>query len=457
MIAVQVQQCLKDIEIFISRERRRLTHNLLYAHLLASLVLAVYRSLSCCERSGPWGDGFWETEVLLNWKNMGQQYPGWEEKQYLANYRMSKGTFCFLCERYGVLLRKQETNMRQPIPYAKRMAVILHWLAQSVTFAQLATMYAIAKCTSIEIVRLVPDSIKFPSGSKLEQVIVDFEPLCGMPMCACWRNRWNIHANQKAHWVWRHLLLLQTYHGHHHSWVCWWERYFHILCGRWKARLCRRFLCVDRSSSLFTKVNNREWLSQPSRQLDTQTITPFFAANSAFPLAPTTIKCYDDTLLPHWKRSFNYSLIHTRRVVEQAFGRLKGRWKIVDKSSLHDPVFARRVALVCCALHNVCERHRCPFEESWLPDPTAYTDTSHTTSSQTLGSAASIRNTVAKYVYRTHPCPWLCWYYNCYTDNIIILIVNNIHTTVATWLCYMYIMFTIHCNNNTRCACKNVN
>ena len=160
-----------------------------------------------------------------------------------------------------------------------------------------------------------------------------------------------------------------------------------------------------RSSSLFTKVNNREWLSQPSCQLDTQTITPLFVADSAFPLAPATMKCYDDTLLPHWKRSFNYSLIRTRRVVEQAFGRLKGQWKIVDKSSLRDPVFARHVALVCCALHNVCERHRCPFEESWLPDPTAYTDTSHITSSQTLGSAASIRNTVAKYVHRTHPCP----------------------------------------------------
>ena len=229
----------------------------------------------------------------------------------------------------------------------------------------------------------------------------------------------------------------------------WWERYFHR-CGRWKARLCWRFLRVQVKFAIYKGQQQRMALTAITSAW--HTITPFFAADSAFPLAPTTMKCYDDTLLPHWKRSFNYSLIRTRRVVEQAFGRLKGRWKIVDKSSLRDPVFARRVALVCCALHNVCERHRCPFEESWLPDPTAYTDTSHITSSQTLGSAASIRNTVAKYVHRTHPCPWLCWYYNCYTDNIIILIVNNIHTTVATWLCYMYIMFTIRCNNNTRCC-----
>lgn len=80
------------------------------------------------------------------------------------------------------------------------------------------------------------------------------------------------------------------------------------------------------------------------------------------------MKCYDENPLQQsWKSSFNYSLIRTRHVVEQAFRRLKGRWRIIDKCNLNDPVFARRVALVCCALHNVCERHQCPFEDNWLP------------------------------------------------------------------------------------------
>ena len=118
MIAVQVQQCLKDVEVFIVSAEGWHVTCWWYAPLLASLVLPVYCSLSGCERwfwSAPWGDGFWETEVLLSWKNMGQQYLDWEEKQYLVNYRMSKETFWFLCERYRVLLRKQETKMWQPI------------------------------------------------------------------------------------------------------------------------------------------------------------------------------------------------------------------------------------------------------------------------------------------------------------------------------------------------------
>ena len=40
----------------------------------------------------------------------------------------------------------------------------------------------------------------------------------------------------------------------------------------------------------------------------------------------------------------------------------------------NDPVFVRQVAIVCCGLHNVCERHPCPFEPGSLPDPSAYVD-----------------------------------------------------------------------------------
>ena len=32
------------------------------------------------------------------------------------------------------------------------------------------------------------------------------------------------------------------------------------------------------------------------------------------------------------------------------------------KCSPKDPVFVRQVAVVCCALHNICKRHQCLFE-----------------------------------------------------------------------------------------------
>ena len=82
--------------------------------------------------------------------------------------------------------------MRRSIPAPKRLAVGLHWLAHGTSFAQLATLYALAKSTVVSIVhdtidilreKLVPKAIVFPSGSKLDQVMVDFESLCGLPFC----------------------------------------------------------------------------------------------------------------------------------------------------------------------------------------------------------------------------------------------------------------------------------
>ena len=97
----------------------------------------------------------------------------------------------------------------------------------------------------------------------------------------------------------------------------------------------------------------------------TVNVKPFIVTDSAFPLASTCMKCHEIGQ-PAYRHSFNYSLIRTSRVVEQAFGQLKGRWKIMDgKCSLKDPVFVRRVAVVCCALHNNCERHQCIRLASW--------------------------------------------------------------------------------------------
>ena len=53
--------------------------------------------------------------------------------------------------------------------------------------------------------------------------------------------------------------------------------------------------------------------------------------------------------------------------MKRAFGRLQGRPHVLVDSFLRESAFATGIALVCCALHNVCERSLCPFEDSWFP------------------------------------------------------------------------------------------
>ena len=74
--------------------------------------------------------------------------------------------------------------LRRALPPVKRLAVVLHWLAQTSSFSELAALYAIGKSTVVAVVhqgiailreRLVHDAILFPTGAELEPVMLDFE------------------------------------------------------------------------------------------------------------------------------------------------------------------------------------------------------------------------------------------------------------------------------------------
>ena len=73
-------------------------------------------------------------------------------------------------------MEKEETSLQCPTMCAKRFAIVLHWMSQSLTVTQLAALYAIAKLTAISIVHqgvtvllqhFVPASIKHPTGAEL--------------------------------------------------------------------------------------------------------------------------------------------------------------------------------------------------------------------------------------------------------------------------------------------------
>ena len=75
----------------------------------------------------------------------------------------------------------------------------------------------------------------------------------------------------------------------------------------------------------------------------------------------------------------------------------------MDEFNLKNPVFASRVALACCALHNVCERQQCAFEDSWLPDPSAYVDDSTLQHASTNTWICICCQRFTRKVYSPHP------------------------------------------------------
>lgn len=244
---------------------------------------------------------------------------------------------------------------------------------------------------------LVPDSIRFPTGGELKQVMCDFESLAGLPMCG--------GAMDGT------FMAIEKPEVFGDSYYCYKKFTAIIILACVDARGIFTSVNAGRAGSLgvafafnnrvlHQKLETREWLSSHTRVLIGVTVEPFLVADAAFALSSKVLKCSVGDNLSHRQHAFNYCIIRTRRVVEQAFGRLKGRFHTIVRSRLKNPGFAAKVASVCCSLHNICEHANCPFEDGWLPDPDHYAehkdeeindDVIHT-------AVADIRNAVAQHV-----------------------------------------------------------
>ena len=110
-------------------------------------------------------------------------------------------------------------------------------------------------------------------------------------------------------------------------------------------------------------------------------------------------------------KAFNYALIRTRRVVENAFGRLKACWRILVSNFIRVADFAGQVSLAACVLHNICERSACPFDTKWLVDIEAVRRAGNTTQlhaphpQEQHPAAKQIRSILARHIKNTRRLP----------------------------------------------------
>lgn len=86
----------------------------------------------------------------------------------------------------------------------------------------------------------------------------------------------------------------------------------------------------------------------------------------AYPSLPWLMKPYpDNAFTTDAQKLFNYRQSRARMVVENAFGRLKMRWRCLSKRldcSLHHVI---DTVAACVILHNLCEANGDSFMEEW--------------------------------------------------------------------------------------------
>ena len=99
------------------------------------------------------------------------------------------------------------------------------------------------------------------------------------------------------------------------------------------------------------------------------------------------------------QRNYNYRICRARIVVENAFGRLKARWRrVLKRNDMHTDNIPHMIA-AACVLHNICEVHHEHFNDAWLQNSDSEYDqpTTVITRDASVGSPHAIRNVLVSY------------------------------------------------------------
>lgn len=155
------------------------------------------------------------------------------------------------------------------------------------------------------------------------------------------------------------------------------------------------------NSSVYRKANQKEILNTNSVRIRGIDVYPFLVGDSAYPINTWLMKPFPyNSTMSSEKKKFNYIVSQARIVTENAFGRLKARWRRLMKQNDMDVSRVPLVVLACCILHNICEVHGDSCSCTWLEDMTEdqLATIPYTRTAQSSTPADIIRDELVQYM-----------------------------------------------------------
>lgn len=295
-------------------------------------------------------------------------------------------------------IEKQDTVMREAISARDRLSVTLRFLATGNTFQDLSYSTRIAPNTLSQI---IPETLKAIITVLGNKVIV----------CPSTAMEWQIVA-EKFYTLWQFPHCLGSLDGKHVNfrplrtegsvYRNYKGRDSIVLLGLVDAEY--KFLYVDvgkngrmhdaslfRESSLATQLHSGTLnLPLPTHLLGYDTQLPYvIIADDAFLLKVNIMKPYPDRDFTLEKKIFNYRLSRARRTVENAFGIMANRFRILLNVI---PLSVEKVELIiytCCVLHNYLLRKKAWYIPSEIKNTTDVMQTNLNGISQQGGNHCS--------------------------------------------------------------------
>lgn len=301
-----------------------------------------------------------------------------EDPESFKNYlRMDDVIFKELLSSIEDTIKKQNTQFRQSISAEKRLAITLRYLASGNTYRDLMFATRIHESTISLIVpevceaivkTLMPEYIKMPATvSEWKKVTKGFETLWNFPMCIgsldgkhvefqAPRSVGSYYYNYKGAHSIVLLALVDAYY-----------KFLYVDVGI-NGRISDGGVFCE--SSLQNAIDtNRLNLPNDECLPGTTVKVPYvIVGDDAFPLSKRLMKPFPQRGLSKDKRIFNYRLLRARRVVENAFGILSNRFRIMRSTINLSPEKAEIITLTCCVLHNFLATKNKNYIGSEIPE-----------------------------------------------------------------------------------------
>ena len=252
--------------------------------------------------------------------------------------------------------------MREPIEAPCKLAITLRYLATGETFRSLSFQFRVAHntigkmipevCEAL-IAEYAPEVISIPITVEGWQAIAEkFEKKWNFPHCVGAidgkhvaikkpSKSGSLFFNYKKFFS---IILLAIADADY--------RFIHVEVGREGS--CSDTQVFNHSEMYEAFANNELHLPPPDEMTNDNERTPYFLlGDDAFALKTWLLKPYSRRSLSKEERIFNYRLSRARRVVENAFGLLVQRFRVLLKTMEVNPESAKSITLACVMLHNL--------------------------------------------------------------------------------------------------------
>uniref|UniRef100_A0A1D1ZDL7 Putative nuclease HARBI1 n=1 Tax=Anthurium amnicola TaxID=1678845 RepID=A0A1D1ZDL7_9ARAE len=287
-------------------------------------------------------------------------HPDFPEEEFRKAFRMGRATFDMICDELGSAVAKEDTMLRAAIPVRQRVAVCIWRLATGEPLRLVSKRFGLGISTCHKLVLEVCAAIKSvlmpkflqwpPVEAAVDGIKARFEAPSGIPnvvgamytthipiiapkiSVAAYFNKRHTERNQKTSYS-------ITIQG-----VVDPDGVFTDVCIGWPGSMSDDQ--VLEKSALHQRA--------ASGMLHGQWVV----GGSGYPLLDWVLVPYAHQNLTWTQHAFNEKIGEVQRVAREAFARLKGRWKCLQKRTEVKLQDLPGVLGACCVLHNICEMNK---------------------------------------------------------------------------------------------------